>query len=61
MSQNRMLCAAFAQCFMDCCHLFIFMQVTDTQGGAALRHTSPADGNQRHTVQVHNLSAALDV
>lgn len=56
-----MLCAAFAQCFMDCCHLFIFMQVTDTQGGAALRHTSPADGNQRHTVQVHNLSAALDV
>lgn len=28
--KDRMLCAAFVQCVMDCCHLFIFRRCTDT-------------------------------
>ncbi len=29
--KDRLLCAAFVRCFMNYCHLFIFMRVTDTQ------------------------------
>ncbi|VEI18127.1 Uncharacterised protein [Serratia plymuthica] len=43
--KHRMFCTAFFQCFMDCRHFFIFMRVTDRRVGAALHHTSPADGN----------------
>lgn len=50
--KDQMLCAAFVQCFVDCRHLFIYMRVMHTQSWRALRHTSPADDNQRRTVSL---------
>lgn len=54
--KDRMLCAAFVQYFMDCCHLFIFMRVTDTQGWR-----SPAPYKSRRRQRERVLPARVTV
>ena len=56
----RMLCAAFIQRFVDYRHLSSLCG-SRMQSWRALRHTSPADGNQRRTVPACNWQPVISL